>query len=272
MTSPLSAADMPTRASTSFTLAWGLMSIPVSVYTGTETTRVSRAEFTQVGEEWVPVGRSPIRKDNGEVIETAAVVRRAQASNGEWVTLTDDEIAEATSAVRGQGTIECFVAIKHLNRYLTEGQAQVRPKIEKGKVNPAAEKAFALLLAAMKSRKVVALVKVALRGPARYALLNSEGVLSLVLTADAIREHRPFNAVSLSAAELNMAGTLIDMVGVDVPLLLDTNTPLVQAFVDSKATGKVTEPVAAAAQPTVDVMAALSASIDAAKASRKAVA
>jgi hypothetical protein len=66
-----------------------------------------------------------------------------------------------------------------------------------------------------------------------------------------------------------MAESLIDAVGTDTPLLLDTNAPLVQAYVDSKATGVVV-PSIAAPQPTVDVMAALQASIDAAKASRAA--
>ena len=264
MTSPLSAADAPTRAHTSFTLSWGLMSIPVSVFTGTEATRVARSEFIETEAGDVAVGRSPIRKDTGEVVDTANVVRKAQATSGAWVVLTDDEIAEATSIVRGQGSIECFVPVKNVGRYLAEGQAQVRPKVEKGKLNPAAEKAFALLLKAMKARKVVALVKVALRGPARYALLNSEGVLTLVLTADAVREHRPLQSVVVTDAEVALAGSLIDAVGVDTPLLLDTNAPLVQAFVDAKGAG-LPAPAKAEAPVMIDVMAALSASIDAAK-------
>jgi DNA end-binding protein Ku len=260
---------MPTRAHTSFTLAWGLLSVPVSVFTGTQTTRVPRKEFVQDGGEWFPVGRSPINTNTGDVIDSADVVRRAQASSGEWVTLSDDEIADATSVVRGQGTIECFIPVKNVGQYLVEGQSQVRPQRVKGKPNPAAEKAFALLLKAMKSRKVVALVKVAMRGPARYALLGHDGVLSLVLTADAIRENRPMEATTVSPAELAMAESLIDAVGTDTPVLLDTNAPLVQAYVDSKATG-VAPTVIAAPQPTVDVMAALQASIDAAKQSRAA--
>jgi DNA end-binding protein Ku len=271
MTSPLAAADAPTRAHTSFTLSWGLMSIPVSVFTGTEATRVARSEFIETDAGDVPVGRSPIRKDTGEVIDTAAVVRKAQATNGAWVALSDDEIADATSLVRGQGIIESFIPVKNLARYLSEGQAQVRPKVEKGKLNPAAEKAFALLLKAMKTRKVVALVKVALRGPARYALLNSDGVMTLVLTADAVREHRPMNAVTVTDAEVAMAGALIDAVGVDTPVLLDTNAPLVQAYVDGKAQG-LPAPEAKAQPVMVDVMAALEASIDAAKAGKGKVA
>jgi DNA end-binding protein Ku len=258
-------APAPTRAHTSFTIGWGLLSIPVSVYTGTESTRVARKEFTMNTDgEWIPVGRSPIRTDTGEVIDSAGVTRRAQATSGEWVTLTDDDIADATSVIRGVGNVECFIKVTDVGRYLVEGQSQVRPRREKGKSNPAAEKAFALLLKAMKSRKVVALIKVALRGPARYALLDSEGTLSLILTADAIREQRPMDPVSISDAELAMAQSLIDAVGVARPVLTDTNAPLVQAWVDAKATGVVPATVATP-EPVIDVMAAIQASIDAAQ-------
>ena len=67
--------------------------------------------------------------------------------------------------------------VKDIGVYLAEDQVQVRPKATKGKAEPAAEKAFALLLATLKRTKTVALVKVALRGPARYGLLSQDGTL-----------------------------------------------------------------------------------------------
>ena len=109
----------------------------------------------------------------------------AQATNGAWVVWTDEEGAECTSP-KGLAEIQAFVPLKDLGKYLTEGLLQVRPRKVKGKVDVAAERAFALLLAAMKSRKVAALVKVAMRGPARFALLTPEGNLLLILTADAV--------------------------------------------------------------------------------------
>ena len=48
-------APQPTRASNSFTLGWGLLPIPLSVFTGTEETRVARKEFLD-GDPEVPVG------------------------------------------------------------------------------------------------------------------------------------------------------------------------------------------------------------------------
>ena len=127
-------APAPTRPTTSITLAAGLLNIPLSVYTSTEATRVSRKEFLG-GDPTIEVGRSPIRKDTGAVVETADVTRMAQASNGTWVVLNDDEIAACTSE-RGVAEIVTFVSTKDFDNYLTEGLYQVRPKVEKGQRQP----------------------------------------------------------------------------------------------------------------------------------------
>lgn len=264
-------APLPNRATTSFTLTWGLVSMPLSVYTGTEETRVKRSEYVEIDGTDIPVGRAAIRKDTGEVIDSAVVVRKAQATNGNWVALSDDEVADCTSVERGVGEIVAFVPVKHVANYVTETVNQVRPKATKGKPDPSADKAFALLRAAMRKRKVVALVKVALRGPARYALLDAEGTLSLVRTHDAIREALPLSVHTFNDAELGMALNLIDAVGVEAPILTDDTAPVVQSFVDAKA-GGVTAPPAATPPPTIDIMAALEASITASKKSKRGAA
>jgi DNA end-binding protein Ku len=263
-------APEPTRSSNSITLAWGLVTIPLSVYTGTEATSISRSEFIQDGETLVPVGRSPIRKDNGEVVEQTDVVRMAQADSGEWVTLTDAEAAACTTE-KGLAQIEAFVPVKDMGEYLTEDMAQVRPKRSKGKTDPAAAKAFALLITAMGKRKVAALVKVAMRGPARYALLTADGSLRYVKTHDAIRQPLALaKNFAFTPAEVDMAITLIDkVVGVDTPVLTDETAPQVQAFVNSKATGAPQPDPAIPAPIPGDLMDSLMASVQAAEAARK---
>jgi DNA end-binding protein Ku len=256
-------AASPSRASNSFTIAWGLVTIPVSVFTGTEETRVKRSEFLDGTE--IPVGRSPIRKDTGEVIDSALVVRRSQATNGTWVELTDEEIAICTSP-KGLGEVVSFVPTKDVGQYVVENLVQVRPKATKGKVDPAAAKAYALLLTAMRNRKVVALVKVALRGPARYGLLDATGNFALVRTADAVREALPVALdYKFSEAELNLATTLIEAVGVDTPIITDDTAPAVQAYVDAKAGGAPAPAPLPSPTTEVDIMATLEASIAARK-------
>ena len=235
-------APAPTRATTSITLAAGLLNIPLSVYTSTESTRVERKEYFQ-GDANVPVGRSPIRKDTGEVIESTDVVRMAEATSGAWVALTDDEIAACTSE-RGVAEIVSFVATKDFDNYLTEGLYQVRPKVEKGKANPSATKALSLLFAGMKARKVGALVKLAMRGPARYAILTTDGDLRMILTVDAVRQPLALVDFKFSKPEVEMATSLIDAIGVDAPAVTDDTAPVVQSYVDAKAGGAPAKPAA----------------------------
>lgn len=261
---------MPNRATTSFTLSWGLLNIPVSAYTGTEEVRVARKEFVATIDAegavtWHPVGRAITNKDDGTIIDRADVVRRAEATSGAWVTLDDDEIAEATQP-RGLAVVESFILAKNVGQYTTEGLMQVRPKRVKGRSDPAGVKALTLLFGAMKQRKVMALVKVAMRGPARYALLNSDGFLRFVVTADAVRIPMDMPTATVTQQENDLALALIDSVGVSNPRLVDTTALAVQAYVDQKAAGVVPEK---ADEPTAtgpDLILGLMASINASKA------
>jgi non-homologous end joining protein Ku len=190
----------------------------------------------------------------------------ALAENGNWVTLTDDEIAACTTA-RGVAEVITFVPIKDFGQYLSENVAQVRPKRDKGKPNPVSERAFAMLLAGMKARKVGALIKVAMRGPARYAILTPEADLIYVYPADGVRQPAALAEVAVTKAEVAMATTLIDTFGIDTPVLTDDTAPAVQDFVNAKAAGMpaVSHPEMA---PVTDLMAAFQASIDAATAAK----
>lgn len=258
-------APAPTRSHDSITIAAGMVTIPLSVMTGTEATRVNRKEFFQ-GDPNISIGRTVIRKDTGEVVEKDDVVRMALADNGNWVTLTDDEIAASTTP-RGMAEVLCFVPVKDFGQYLTENMAQVRVKKDSRKPNLAAEKAFAMLLAGMRARKVGALIKVAMRGPARYAIVTPDADLLYIYPADGVRQPAVLPDTSVSKAEVAMATALIDTFGVDTPVLTDDTAVAVQAFVNAKAAGMPTvEHVEMA--PVTDLMAAFQASIDAATAAK----
>jgi non-homologous end joining protein Ku len=260
-------ASAPVKATTSITLTAGMLVIPVSLFTGTEETRVVRKEFYN-GDPNVPIGRAVVRKDTEAIVHQSDVTRMAQASNGAWVVLTDDEIAASTSP-KGIAEILSFIPIKDFGQYLPEKLYQARPKMEKGKVNVAAERAFGILLAGMKARKVGALVKLAMRGPARYAVLTSEGDLIMVLTADAVRQPVSQQVwIATSKAEVAMATSLIDAIGIDTPVLADDTAPVVQAYVDAKAGGKPTKVTPTAPVANDNLIAAFEASIEAAKAAK----
>jgi non-homologous end joining protein Ku len=262
-------APAPTRATSSVTLSAGLINIPLSVFTAVETTSVTRREFLN-GNPDIPVGRSPIRKDDGTIIFQGDVVRMAEASNGTWVPLDDDEIA-GVAGTPGGCEVVSFVPVKDTGHYLTDGLYQVRPKNDK-RGGAAATAAFGLLLAGMAARKVHALVRLTMRGTPRYGLLTTDGDLFMIATADGIREALPLPTVKPAKAELAMVCSLIDAIGIETPTVVDDTAPKVQAFVDSKAgPGNVTaiKSAAPAALP-VDLTEMLEASIKAAKAKKVA--
>jgi DNA end-binding protein Ku len=229
-------APTPNRSTNSIVLSWGVINIPLSVYVSTESVSVARKEFV-IGTDH-PVGRAIIDKTLDATIDRADIVKRAEASNGTWVELDDDEIAAVTTE-RGLAQIVTFIPVKDLDEYETEGLLQLRPRRIKGKTVPGADKAFALLVCAMRSEKVAALVKVALRGPARYGIIDIDGYFRWVVTSECIRQplDMPSAADLVSPDELALGRQFIKLVGKSAPLLTDDTAATIQAYVDAKAAG-----------------------------------
>ena len=257
-------APAPTRATTNVVLTAGMLNIHLSVFTSVEQTAVQRREFFN-GNADISVGRAPIRRDTGEVIEQADVTRMAQADNGTWVLLADDEVEAATGAAGGCEVVT-FVPVKDAGQYLIDGLYQVRPKADK-RGGAAQTAAFTLLLAGMAARKVNALVKVKMRGAPRYALLTATGDLLMIVTADGIREALPLPDVKPAKADVVMVTNLIDAIGIGAPVVIDDAAPKVRAYVNNKA--KSAPAPTSKPAPVVDLADVLQQSIDAAKADRR---
>jgi len=271
-------APAPSRSSNSFTLSLGLLHLPLSVLTGTEETAVKRSEFRTIDGVLHPVGRMSYDKVTNEVIEDpqGCVVRHAHdAGTDTWVPLSDDEMENCTMPKKVAEVIT-FVPLTKLHQaYLPIGLAQVRAKTTglKGAQKEHAQRAFGLFLAGLKARKVAALVKVALRGPARFAAITPEGDLIWLQASDGIRQGQDLPKIVYSANELSLVGTLIDTIGTGTPVIVDDTAQRITEFVADKAQRLAAgrpAPVIVDEAPSVvpDLMAALCASIDAAKASK----
>lgn len=258
-------AKEPTRSSAKITLSWGLLNIPLSAYTGTEETAMKRKEFVD-GKVDHPAGRAVIDKTTGEVIDSSRVVRMAEASNGTYVVLTDDEVSSCTG-VRNVAEVLTFIKNDDIFNYMPSKLMQVRPHKTKGIPDFAAQKAFSLLISAMASQKVSALVKVALRGPAQYAILTATGDLLFVHPSDGVRKPLPMGLVQTSQEEQEMASKLLSSVGIagNPPHLPDVTAQEIGQFVDAKAGGQTPPIVTPPATQEVDIMSKLLASIEASK-------
>jgi non-homologous end joining protein Ku len=252
------------------------MVFPLSIYTAVSELAVTRSERLN-GDPAIEVGRTSIRKDTGEVVNTEDVTRMAQSVTGQWVVVTDAELAEVYGNT-GEAHIVSFVPVADTGRYVTDGILQVRAQKDKRVAAQAAnEQAFSLLLTGMRNRQVHALVRFVMRGGPRYGLLTADGDMLTIIPAEAVRAARLLPDIQHDAAQLDMMSQFIDAIGVTSSLVNDDTPAKVQAFIDAKAATCGVEvggtPVVKHGVPSAasaDVMAALEASITAAKQARKA--
>lgn len=260
MYKPTALAGEPTRSSATITVSWGLVTIPLSVYSGSEEVRVARKEFVD-GDPARPAGRAVIDKNAGFVISPDRVEKLAEADNGTWVKLDDDEIA-ACASPKGLAEIVSFVPMQGIWEYIPEDIAQVRPPNVKGKVDAGGTRAFALFLEAMRQREVCALIKFAVRGSAKFGLITPDANLIYVKSADQIRKPRPLPTVEIDDKMLLMAGQLIDQVGRGAPVIKNDTAERVRDYVNKKAADPALKPPAPfTVTPVDDIMSLLMGSI-----------
>src|SRR3954454_8184234 len=78
------------------TIAFGLVSVPVKVYSATESKTV---HFTEVhANDGAPIEHRRICPNDGEQVDYDDIVKGFEVKQGEWVELTDDEIAAAAGS------------------------------------------------------------------------------------------------------------------------------------------------------------------------------
>lgn len=261
-------ASPPTRKTASVTIGWGLVSIPVGLFATTSENRVSFSEFCADGHK---VGRKSYDKETGEEISRDQIYKMFQTPDGEWVRIDPDEVEAVLQTQKGQATITQFRPLTEWfdGQFLYTNVYQIRPdKVGSGRSkaeNPAANKAFTLLMEAMATKRVYGLVEVALRGKTYMAALTPDGRFYLLFFDDEVREDLPAPEVDLSERELEMAFQLIDSnMGDGEPQLVNYDHEKITEYATAKAKskdGKVDMPKPKPAPAEDDLMAVLQASL-----------
>lgn len=282
MTAPTASAPAPSRATGSLTLGFGLVSIPVAVFAGTQDGGIQRHEFTELsspiaGEPntFVKVGRQSVYTDDAGVacpVDSSKVVKMYETQSGAKVLLSDGEIAAAVGEMNGSGKIVNFQPLANLGAYVTESVMQVRPaKRGSGRdktVDPVAQRAFALLTTAMREEGTFGMVRYVMRGKVRYGALTADGNLYALRFAGEVRAPLDLPEVELSAPERAAAKLLVNSVRQEsIDVLTDDASERVDAYATSKATTgavAVEAPEAAAHADFAGLMAALVKSVEAA--------
>ncbi|BEP12027.1 Ku protein [Acidothermaceae bacterium B102] len=251
-------------------ISFGLVTIPVKIYSATQARDVT---FHQVHAE--DGGRIKYKRTcaiDGEEVPYSDIAKGYELPSGQTVVLTDDDFADLPLASSKTIDVLEFVEQAEVDPIYFEKSYYLEP--EKTGVRP-----YVLLRDALEQSGRVALVKVALRSREALATLRVRDgvfVLETMLWPDEVRA--PEFAfldedIEVRPQELTMAASLIETLAgsFDPSQYTDSYREALEALIDAKVAGQeVVAPTAAA--PTsgtvVDLMAALRASVEAARAGR----
>ncbi|PZS18371.1 MAG: Ku protein [Pseudonocardiales bacterium] len=250
-------------------LAFGMVSIPVRLYSATEDRDVS---FHQVHDE--DAGRVRYRRvcevcDNE--VAYADLAKGFELPSGETAILTDEDFANLPLATTKVVELVAFVPADQIDPLALARGYYLEP-------DPAGRKPYELLRAALDRTNRVGLAKIAIRSKEALAVLRPRGdvlALQTMVWPDEVRKAQ-FDVlereVSVSNAELKMADTLIEAMSGDFTpeAYQDGYREALLSVIEAKTAGKelVAPPTSAQPAPSVDLITALQASVEAAKAAR----
>lgn len=271
-------APAPKRASASMTLSWGMVAIPVQLFSGTESTDFSRGEYVKEVDPngvvtYLKVGRKPIVKETGDDVDPSLVVKAVEVEDG-VVEISDEEVEAAIGAENGTAQVICFLkqSVLFSGGYVLGDLKQLRPaKRKSGKqtvYDPAATQSFALLVAAMRKTGSFAVIKVVTRGKPVFMALLPNGDLYNLLFDEQVRERLPMPEVQIEREAIEMGVELIGMSMRDeAPTLRDDASRRIIEYAEAKAKGEAA-PIASKAPEaaaTPDLMTQLAAAVKASK-------
>ncbi|GAA1780900.1 Ku protein [Actinomadura chokoriensis] len=249
-------------------ISFGLVTIPVKLYSATEQRDVS---FHQVHRE--DGGRIKYKRVctvDGEEVPYSDIAKGYELPSGEMVILTDEDFAELPLSSSRRIDVLQFVEQEEVDPIYFAKSYYLEPDAQ-------GAKPYVLLRDALENSGQVAIVKVALRQRESLATLRvREGifVLETMLWPDEVRTPDfPFldEDIEIRKQELSMATSLIEsMEGeFDPTEYKDAYREALQAVIDAKIEGReVTRPEEAEEEPAADLLSALRASVEAAKKSR----
>ncbi|MDP2312040.1 MAG: Ku protein [Pseudomonadota bacterium] len=256
-------------------ISFGLVQIPVGLYPATSDTDLDLHMVDR--RDMSPIGYKRVNKRTGEEVPSEEIAKAAEAAEGAWVLLEDEEIKAAGAESTRSIDIVAFVDATELDpRYF------VRPYYVAPEKRTA--KAYALLRETLRRSGKIGIAKVVLRTRQYLGALIVRGdilVLELLRYADEIRDTGEFDlpkgdleALGVGDKELKMAELLV--ASLEEPWnpdqYHDEFRAQLERVIDEKArTGRVSAPPSeeAPAPEAIDIMALLKKSLDAQKQKKK---
>ena len=248
-------------------ISFGMVSIPIRLFPATESKDIG---FRQLRRDtntrvrmlrWDPVEEQEVPYDE--------IVKGYEYAKDRYVVLDDEDLEKLPLPTKHTIELTAFVEESDIDPVHYEKSYYLAPE-------DAGIKPYSLLIRAMQAKGLIAIAKVAIRTKERLCALRARGdqlILETLYYPDEIRDPGEAAAVDeVSEEEMEMARALIEMLEepFDPEKYKDQYREALMTIINAKLEGQeVATPEAAAPQPAVDLMAALRASVEAAKARKE---
>jgi len=253
-------------------LSFGLVNVPIGVYPATQDKSIHFNQFEKGTSDRIRYKK--INERTGQEVESGDVVKGFDLGGGEYVMLTDDELAAAEPERSRQIEITDFVDLDDIDPVYYRTTYYLAPE---GK---GSDKPYALLRKAMRESRKVGIATMVMRNKEYLVAVRPEGdvlALETMFFADEVRSPsqelpRIPDDADLTEREVSMAHVLIGTMESEwePERFHDTHRQKVEALIEEKSQGKtIATPKLAPLPKVVDLMEALQASIRAAQSSEK---
>jgi DNA end-binding protein Ku len=250
-------------------VSFGLVSVPVKLYSATESKDIS---FRQVhAKDGGRIKYQRVCSIDGEEVAYADIAKGYETEDGEMVILDDADMAELPASSSREISVEKFVPSEQIDPMLFEKSYYLEPE-------KAGAKPYALLRQALEEADRMALVTVSLRNRMSLAVLRVRDdviVLQTMMWPDEIRkaDFASVDTADAEPAEVKMANMLVETLAGDFEPddYEDDYREAVEALVKAKIEGgevKAAPKERKTGGEVVDLLAALQRSVEAAKSAR----
>jgi DNA end-binding protein Ku len=263
---------MPARALGSASIAFGLVSIPVKLYSAAESAATVR--FNQIDRrDGGRIKQQLISSNSGEIVPRDEIVKGYEFAKGQYVLFSPEELKALDVAATQMIDIDQFLPDGTVDRIYFDKAYYLGP--DKG-----GARAYHLLAEALRSTGRIALGRYAARGRQHLVLVRPKDkglLLEQLHYADEVRAFSevPLEEVAVKESELQLAKQLIDQAASDTfdpTSYRDEVREQMMAMIQRKIEGEdiSVAPTEKPEHKIIDLMEALKASLNATDARRPA--
>jgi DNA end-binding protein Ku len=261
------------RSVWSGTISFGLVNVPVALFTATDEHQPSFHQFAAGGTDRIRYKR--VNERTGDEVDFADLVQGVEVGDGQFVMVTDDELEQIAPGRSRSLEISAFVDLDTIDPIYFNNAYYTGPAAQENK------KTYALLREAMTASNRAGTATFVMHGKEHLAAIRPSRhtlVLETLFFADEVRDPKKVlgdlsGGSAFGKSELDMAVQLIKSMDDqwDPGRYKDVYTDRVKELIEAKRKGEAVEVAedAPASTNVVDLLEALRRSVESARAGAK---